>query len=193
ALTFDPPACVVVPHPLWIAHLLHVIDGNLKLLAQASGAGVAAGPAAGPLPVGGHQDDRDVGDGGPRFDEGLYAGVLGDPLLQVAQIGRGVAAVGTPRLAATSPKPVEQSHPHFAPFLTSIDSARASRPQVCGELRTETRQDGTGHSSRYELTDRSRERGSRNTWPSPFRCPLSVRASPRALSPAGSSKRATDR
>src|SRR5262249_28305330 len=109
ALAFDAPACVVVPHPLRVAHFLYVVDGDLESFTQPPGASVSPGPPAGPLPVGGHQDDRDIGNSGPRFDEGLDTGVLGDPLLQVAQVGRGAGAARHPCSTGT-PKPIEQSH-----------------------------------------------------------------------------------
>src|SRR5882757_7747877 len=100
AFTFDPPTRVVVPHPLRVTDLLHVVDRDLEPFAQPPGACVAPGPAAGPLSVGRDQDDRDVGDGGLRLNEGLHTGVFGHPLVQIAQIGCGVMAVGTTRLTA---------------------------------------------------------------------------------------------
>jgi len=129
AFTFDPPARVVVPHPLRVAHFLHVVDGNVEPFTEAPGAGVAPGPAAGPLPVDGHQNDCDVGDGGSWFDEGLDTGVLGNPLGQITQVGRGVVTVCGARRTATA-NSVEQSHLRPAPSrlraATSFDSARAA-------------------------------------------------------------------
>src|SRR4029077_586572 len=58
-------------------------------------------------------------DGGSRFDEGLHTGVLGNPLLQVVQVGYGVIAAGAPRVP-TTPKPVEQSHLGPAPSLSPL-------------------------------------------------------------------------
>ena len=65
--------------------------------------------------VGGDEHHRDVGDGGLRFDVRLDAAVVGHPLPQIPQVGRGVAAVRT-RGTATAPL-VEQSH--RLPLLSS--------------------------------------------------------------------------
>src|SRR5882757_1707727 len=118
AFTFDPPTRVVVPHPLRITDLLHVVDRDVEPFAQPPGACVAPGPAAGPLSIGGDQDDRDVGNSGFRLHERLHTGVLGHPLVQIAQIGRGILLVAATRLTAT-PKLVEQSHLGPAPFSLS--------------------------------------------------------------------------
>jgi hypothetical protein len=98
ALAFNATARVVVPHPLGIADLLHVVDGNLELVAEPAGTGVPSCAAAGPFAVCGDQHRRHLGDGGLRLDVGLDTLVLGDPLPQITEVGgRVVAADWAPR------------------------------------------------------------------------------------------------
>src|SRR5690349_2828802 len=92
ALAFDAPARVEVAHPLGVADLLDVVDGDVQLAAEAPRTRVTACPASGPLAIRRHKHHRDVGDGGLGLDEGLDTLVRADPVLEVLEIGGGVGA-----------------------------------------------------------------------------------------------------
>src|SRR5690349_17492433 len=79
ALPFDAAAGVVVAHALRVADLLYVVDGDLESVGQPTRACVATRAPPRPFAIAGHQDHRDVGDGGLRLDERLDAVVFGHP------------------------------------------------------------------------------------------------------------------
>ena len=101
ALALDAPTCVVITHPLRVADLLHVVDGDLQLPGQPPGVALAAGLAAGPLAVAGHEHDGQIGDRRLGLDEAFDPGSLGDPVLHITQIGgRGGPATRRGRVEA---------------------------------------------------------------------------------------------
>ena len=113
ALAFDAPTCVVIAHPLRVADLLHVVDGDLQLPGQPPGVALAAGPAAGPLAVAGHEHDGQIGDGRLGFDEAFDARIAA--ATQSRRYLRSEPGRYGRRGTAAS-KPVEQSQRVFAPL-----------------------------------------------------------------------------
>jgi hypothetical protein len=87
ATTFDPTPGVIVAHPLGIPDFLHVVHGYPELLTESASTGGAAGRAAGPLTIGGHQHDCQRCDAGLGLDECLDPGAQRSPVPQMFLVG----------------------------------------------------------------------------------------------------------